>query len=319
MINSTARPERRPPPLLQHQVTIMDFTQLRAFVTIAREGNLTRAAERLHLTQPAVSLQLKSLQEQLRLQLFSRNSNGMSLTNDGAKLLPYAERVLAVCNDFRQTANALHSTLSGELAIGTILDPEFTRLGVFLKRLVETYPQIATRLQHGMSGWVLQQVRSGQLDIGFYLGDLPHDGKTPLHQLVLTDFTYRVVAPSGWNSRVVGQPWEKLAHLPWIWTPPESAHHRLLSQIFSQHGITPNKVALVDQEQSMLDLVKSGVGLSLIRDSIAMREAHVHGLVIADAVHIKTHLSLICQEKRQSEAMIAESFQLVSQCWKLII
>ena len=68
----------------------MDFTQLRAFVTIAREGNLTRAAERLHVTQPAVSLQMKALQEQLGLQLFNRSSNGMVLTNDGAKLLPYA-------------------------------------------------------------------------------------------------------------------------------------------------------------------------------------------------------------------------------------
>ncbi|MFZ6861901.1 LysR family transcriptional regulator [Undibacterium sp. Ji67W] len=297
----------------------MDFTQLRAFVTIAREGNLTRAAERLHVTQPAVSLQMKALQEQLGLQLFNRSSNGMVLTNDGAKLLPYAERVLASSGDFMQAANALHSTLSGELAIGTILDPEFTRLGVFLKRLVETYPQIATRLQHGMSGWVLQQIRAGQLDIGFYLGDLPIDGKTPCHRLVLTDFTYRVLAPSGWNSRVQGQSWEKLAQLPWIWTPPESAHHRLLSKIFAQHGITPNKVALVDQEQSMLDLVKSGVGLSLIRDAIAMREAHAYGLVIADAVNITTQLSLICQEKRKNEAMIAESFQLVSQSWKLII
>ena len=297
----------------------MDFIQLRAFITIAREGNLTRAAERLHVTQPAVSLQLKSLQEQLGLQLFTRNSSGMSLTNDGAKLLPYAERVLASSAEFRQAANALHSTLSGELAIGTILDPEFTRLGVFLKRLVETYPQIATRMQHGMSGWVLQQIRAGQLDIGFYLGELPGDGKTPLHRLVLTDFTYRVVAPGGWNSRVLGQNWEKLAQLPWIWTPPESAHHRLLSKIFSAHNITPNKVALVDQEQSMLDLVKSGVGLSLIRDSIAMREAHLHGLVIADEVSLKTELSLICQDKRKNEARILESFQLVSQCWKLII
>jgi len=151
----------------------MDFTQLRAFVTIAREGNLTRAAERLHVTQPAVSLQMKSLQEQLGLQLFNRSSNGMVLTNDGAKLLPYAERVLASSGDFMQAAHALHSTLSGELAIGTILDPEFTRLGVFLKRLVETYPQIATRLQHGMSGWVCSKFGPGSWILAFTSATCP--------------------------------------------------------------------------------------------------------------------------------------------------
>jgi len=76
----------------------MDITQLRAFVTVAYEGNLTRAAERLHVTQPAVSLQIKSLQTALNLMLFSRNASGMALTDDGAKLLPYAERVLASFN-----------------------------------------------------------------------------------------------------------------------------------------------------------------------------------------------------------------------------
>lgn len=295
----------------------MDLTQLRAFVTVAREGNLTRAAERLHVTQPAVSLQIKSLQEDLNLQLFNRTASGMSLSNDGAKLLAYAERVLANVAEFRQAADTLHSTLSGELAIGTILDPEFTRLGVFLKRLVETYPQLSTKLQHGMSGSVLQRVRAGELDVGFYLGRPPEDGKIGCHALSLTSFTYRVVAPSGWKNRVSGKDWAALAQLPWIWTPPESAHHRLLSKVFAAHNVVPNKVALVDQEPSMLDLVKSGVGLSLLRDAIAIREAHAHGLVIADAVSLSTELSFITLDKRKNEPMIGAVFSLLKQCWGL--
>ncbi|MEB0030738.1 LysR family transcriptional regulator [Undibacterium sp. RTI2.1] len=295
----------------------MDITQLKAFVTVAKEGNLTRAAERLHVTQPAVSLQIKSLQQSLGLQLLSRSANGMTLSNDGAKLLAHAERVLASMAEFKQAADSLHSTLSGELAIGTILDPEFTRLGVFLKRLVETYPQLSTKLQHGMSGSMLQQLRAGTLDVGFYLGQAPDDGKTRYHTLSLTSFTYRVVAPSGWKKRVAGKDWAALAQLPWIWTPPESAHNRLLTKVFAEHHITPNKVALVDQEPSMLDLVKSGVGLSLLRDSVAIREAHAHGLVIADAVSLSTELTFVCLEKRQNEASIAAVFALLKLCWGL--
>ena len=137
----------------------MDLTQLRAFVTVARESNLTRASERLHLSQPAVSLQIKSLQQSLHIQLFQRTPSGMTLTIEGAKLLPLAEKVLACSHELLQAANSLTSTLSGSLGIGTILDPEFTRLGAFLKQLVEGYPNISTRLQHGMSGWVQQQVK----------------------------------------------------------------------------------------------------------------------------------------------------------------
>ncbi|HEV2609323.1 MAG TPA: LysR family transcriptional regulator [Noviherbaspirillum sp.] len=290
----------------------MDFIQLRAFVTIAREGSLTRAAERLHLTQPAVSLQIKSLQSALGLQLFTRTPKGMTLTDDGAKLLPFAERVIESMAEFRQGADALHSTLTGRLAIGTILDPEFIRLGAFLKRLVESYPQLSTELHHGMSGWVLQQVKSGDLDVGYYLGT---PGKEYHHQ-ALTTFTYNVVAPQGWKNRVAGKDWQALAALPWIWAPPESVHNRLLTRTFGQYKTMPKKVALVDQEPSMLDLVKSGVGLSLVRESIALREAHIHGLVIADAVSLSTELSFITLTKRKQEPAINAVFALLKALWR---
>ncbi len=293
----------------------MDLIQLRAFAAVAREGNLTRAAEKLHVTQPAVSLQLKALQEELQLQLFTRGGSGMTLTEHGAKLQPFAERALASAQEFRQAALALCSTVSGELAIGTILDPEFTRLGMFLKRLVESYPQLSTRLQHGMSGQVLQALRQGQLDVGFYLGELPVDCAEAIHSVTLTQFTYRVLAPAGWQQRVQGKNWEQLAQLPWIWTPPESVHSRLLLPIFEQAGVQPHQVALVDQEPSMLDLVKSGVGLSLIRESIAVREAQTHDLVIADSVSLQTGMHFICDQKRAEEPVIAAALHLIQQCW----
>ncbi len=290
----------------------MDLTQLRAFVTVAREGNLTRAAERLHLTQPAVSLQLKSLQQSLSLQLFVRTPAGLTLSADGAKLLPLAEKVIADSQELLQAAHSLHSTLSGKLAIGTILDPEFTRLGAFLKMLVEAHPHISTELKHGMSGWVQQQIRDGDMDVGYYLGPV----HLQVHAIELCTFTYNVLAPQGWAKQVTGKSWESLAQLPWIWSPPESVHHRLLSDIFSARQVEPLKVALVDQEASMLDLVKSGIGLSLSRDSIALRESQAHGLVIADSVSVTTQLSFICLNSRKSEPAIANAFQLMTRLWR---
>ena len=83
----------------------MDLTQLRAFVAVAKEANLTRAAEQLHVTQPAVSLQIKSLQESLQLTLFTRSASGMRLTNDGARLLPFAEKVIASIDFNKEVRN----------------------------------------------------------------------------------------------------------------------------------------------------------------------------------------------------------------------
>ncbi|CAD6540643.1 LysR family transcriptional regulator [Paraburkholderia metrosideri] len=297
----------------------MDLILLRAFITVAREGNLTRAAVQLHLTQPAVSLQIKHLQETLGVTLFTRTSHGLSLTRDGQALLPHAERALGAAADVQRAAQSLRHEVRGRLRIGTILDPAFLRLGGFLKQLVETWPSIETALRHGMSGWVLEQIRAGELDVGYYIGlpsdDEPRDGPA-FHAVTLTHFQYRVLAPAGWKDRVKGaRDWRSLAALPWIWTPPASAHNRLLSRCFGEAGVKPVKVAEVDQEPSMLDLVKSGVGLTLARDATAIAEAHAHALTIVEGITVPTQLSFVTLDERKDEPAIAAALKLIEQQW----
>lgn len=297
----------------------MDLTLLRAFITVAKEGNLTRAAAQLHLTQPAVSLQIKHLQTTLGVTLFTRTSHGLTLTRDGQSLLPHAERAIAAANDVQRAADSLRNDVRGQLRIGTILDPAFLRLGGFLRQLVETRPQIETALRHGMSGWVLEQIRAGELDVGYYIGepseDDPRDGAA-FHAVTLTHFQYRVLAPAGWKDRVKGaRDWRTLAALPWIMTPPASAHHRLLSRRFAEAGVKPVKVAEVDQEPSMLDLVKSGVGLTLVRDATAIAEAHAHALTIVEGVTVPTRLSFVTLATRRQDPAIAAALTLIGQQW----
>ncbi|HEX5388610.1 MAG TPA: LysR family transcriptional regulator, partial [Burkholderiaceae bacterium] len=92
----------------------------------------------------------------------------------------------------------------------------------------------------------------------------------------------------------------------------------LLRRVFgsgSLTGMEPRRVALVDQEASMLDLVKSGVGLSLVRDSSAMREAQAHGLVVADRVALECDLSFVCLAARTGEPVIASALAALDSVW----
>ncbi|MCW5654866.1 LysR family transcriptional regulator [Hydrogenophaga sp.] len=300
----------RPPPI--------DPQALRAFAAVAREGNVSRAARRLHLSQPAISLQLKALATATGLRLFTRTPQGMVLTHDGAALLPLADKALAALADVGQAAASLHTTPRGSLRIGTILDPEFTRLGAFLKQLVESSPQVRTELRQGMSGEVLARLDQGDLDVGFFL-DPPDEPLDAVYvRRSLARFTYRVLAPAGWGPQVRGKDWKALAALPWLATPPASVHHRLQRRVFgpgSLTGLEPQRVALVDQEASMLDLVRSGVGLSLVRDAIAMREAQARGLTIADQVALACELSFLCLAARASEPVIAAAWNALDAVW----
>lgn len=295
----------------------MDIQLLSAFVTVAREGNLTRAAERLFVTQPALSLQIKKLQAGLELTLFERTPRGMRLTEAGQRLLPVAERALGGVAEFRAAAAGLKDTISGRLRLGTIVDPEFLRLGAFLSALAERHPTLSFELTHGMSGTVTRLVEQGELDVTYTLGPPGFPDLTGrFHVVELTDFSYRVVAPPGWAGQVRGKGWRELAALPWIETPPDSVHHRLLSSVFAAEGVRPHVVARVDLEPSMLDLVRSGVALALARDSLALRAAHAEGVVIADSVSVEAELGLVCRADRRTEAPIKAAMAAIESVWR---
>lgn len=290
----------------------MDLHHIRAFVAIAREGSVTRAAELLHLTQPAVSMQAKSLQELLKVELFTRTSRGLSLSPSGKTLLPIAERILSTVEQLELEAGGMQEAVYGKLSMGTILNPETIRLGACLQHLVERHPNIQTRLRHGMSGWVLAQVRNGGLDTGFYLGPRGDDAASDeFKTLRLSTIQYYVIAPKGWNERVRNKSWAQIAQLPWVWTPKDSTHHRMLSRKFGELGVAPKVAAEVDLEASMLDLVTSGVGLSLARDSVALRASQAHGLCVVQRLTMSADLSFIALARRAEDRVVKAAFAAV--------
>ena len=88
----------------------LELYQLRTFLAVAETRHLTRAAERVHLSQPAVSAQLKALEEELGVQLFERLHGGMELTVTGGQLLQHAERVLGAAEELREAAGRLRGS-----------------------------------------------------------------------------------------------------------------------------------------------------------------------------------------------------------------
>lgn len=303
-----------------------ELRTIQCFAAVVREGNVTRAAETLHLSQPAVTQQLKNLAERTGLTLFTRTAKGLELTPDGAILAQKADQALSVLDEFRQTARDLAGQFKGSLRVGTILDPDSIRLGAFFNMLVRRASGIRAEVTHGMSGNVPDRILRDELDAGFYLGDINLSGRqsanarseeTPVfHRKVLDTFTYWVIAPPGWEQRVSGRDWGELAGLPWIGTPPASVHCRLLEPVFQQYGVTQNIITVVDQEPSMLAMVRSGVGLSLCRDSIALSERQARGMVISDTVELQTTLEFVCLNTRRHDPVINTAYELLAPIWE---
>ncbi|MBO0344359.1 LysR family transcriptional regulator [Roseibium sp. CAU 1637] len=298
---------------------LLNINALLAFATVAREGSVSRAAEILNLTQPAVSHQLKRLAQETGTTFFRRTSNGLELTDDGTALVAKADQVLEAMADFRRSARRRSGRIAGTLRIGTIVDPDFIRLGPLLKRLRSEFPDITTELGHAVSGDILNRLTRGQIDAGFFLcapdATLPQQGDEPLHRIELAEFSYRVIAPPGWQSRVEHADWAALAALPWIGTPPTSAHHGLLAAISDKYHTRQNVVALVDQEASMLEMVRAGVGLSLCRESIALHERQTSGLAVAEAVSVPASLNFLTMERHLERPTVQALISALTRTW----
>ena len=290
----------------------MELYQLRSFAAIAELGQLTRAAEKLHVSQPAVSAQLKALEANLGLTLFERTASGMVLTAPGVRLLKEAEKVLAAARDLQNVALSFKGQLAGKASIGTLSDPNLTRVGEFINVALARHPLLELELHQGVTGASLEHVRDGALDASFYYGELRH---ASISGLALRRLVFRVVAPAAWKDRLRLSGWEQVAAMPWIIPPPISSHHQLALALLQQHGVKPGRVVEADQEAVIASLVVSGVGIALMREEVALEKAAAGEICIWKDAQIESMLWFVTQRRRQNDPVILALNDLQRELW----
>jgi DNA-binding transcriptional LysR family regulator len=292
----------------------VELYQLRSFVAVAEAGHLTRAADRLHISQPAVSAQIKALEEELEVELFERRSSGMALTAAGKRLLGEAQKLLSAAQALRNEARAIKGEVAGVARVGTVSDAQFTRLGALTSAAVERYPGIELQLQHEVTGAAFEKVRDGELDASFYYGELVHAG---VGGLVLRDVVYRIAAPAAWRERIGRAAWSDIAAEPWIMTPAISTHHQLASALFQDHGLAPAKVVEADDEFVVGSLVEAGLGVALMREDIAIEKARTGAVCLWPEVRLRTCLRFLYLAERERDPVIRALADTLEDVWHL--
>jgi DNA-binding transcriptional LysR family regulator len=291
----------------------MELSQLRAFVAIAKIGQLTRAAEKLHLSQPALSGQIKALEETLGISLFERSSSGMALTPGGRTLLGEAERILAAIQQLKQAAQHLQGRAAGRLSLGTVLDPATLRLGDFLSRTIESHPLIDIELHQVFSGAALEGVRDGTLDASFFFGAIDAED---LRGEALRPLVYRVALPRQWGMPERGTDWNAIAARPWILAPPTSSHRQLAMQLFQTRGVAPVQVIEADNESVILNLVESGVGVSIAREELALASEQEQRIAIWPGVELTAQLWFIFAAQRETDPLLEAMRAVLRDVWR---
>ena len=292
----------------------MDFNRLRSFAAVAEAGHLTRAAEKLHISQPALSAQIKALEDELDLSLFERSSTGMTLTAAGKRLLAEADKILAASQAFQAEARALKGAISGRARVGTLSDPVFIRLGEFMAAALERYPLLEIDFQHEITGVGLRRVRDGDLEASFYYGHMHYP---QVAGIPLREFAYRIAAPAAWRDRIERAGWPEIGELPWIMPPSVSSHHEFASALFREHGIEPAKLIGADQEAVVSSLVVSGAGMALMREDIALQKAQAGEVCLWQDIRVETTLRFVYLRSREHDPIIRALLDVVKHTWQL--
>ncbi len=281
----------------------MEIYQLKTFVTIAREGSITRAADILCLSQPAVSAHIKALEDEVGFLLFERNARGMSLTQQGATLLLTAERLLHLHRELLAQARQLREGAGGQLRLGSNRAPSALILGRLLSRFAEQYPDVEVHLHYGSSIEIEQAISRAELDAGFFADS----GSTSpeLFKLPVDSFGVYLAAPPAWVANPKSFDWSVLAAMPWICPAPNSCCGNVAEQLFQRHKFRPQKQINVDHEKVTRSLIAGGVGLGFLHADTALEAQEKGEVVLLGDVQQQVPLYFAVLAQRQQEPLIA--------------
>jgi DNA-binding transcriptional LysR family regulator len=255
----------------------MELFQLRSFLKAAQEGSITRAAERLFLTQPAVTQHIQSLEKELGASLLDRTGRGVQLTEAGHALADYARKSIAILDECKQVIADLGSCKAGTLIIGAGVTTSIFRLPKWLGIFRKTYPDVEMIVRTGRSREVAAMALNREIDLGFVTSSVEH---TDLRIIGLYDESIQLVVSPAWSDRKDPITAHGLSKAPLILFPKNSGFRDYLDKVFSDSGITPKIKMETDSLEAIKSFVASGLGVSFLPMS-AVEEEIASGTLIA--------------------------------------
>ena len=245
----------------------MDTQALTAFLAVAESGSFSTAAERLFITQPAVSKRIAQLEQQLGTRLFDRVGRRIRLTEAGEALLPRARQVLLDLEDMGRAISNLTGTVSGTLRIGTSHHIGLHRLPPVLRRFSREYPDVKLDIHFIDSEEAWEAVLHGDLEMGVVT--LPPQPDPRLHsQAVWQDPLVFMAAPEHPLARLERVPLETLTGYSAILPSPVTFTRRIVESLFEEQALTLNISMSTNYLETIHMMVSIGLGWSVLPETM---------------------------------------------------
>ncbi|RVW01497.1 LysR family transcriptional regulator [Rhodococcus spongiicola] len=260
----------------------MELRHLEYFVAVAEEANFTRAAKRVHISQPGISAQIRQLESELGAELFDRSSRVATLTTAGEAALPHARATLAAAAAVRDAVDDVNQLVRGRLAVGMVTACTVTPLFDALAACRGAHPGIVFDLVEDNSDRLVDRVRAGTLDLALVgVAERP-----PAELSSLTVVSERLVAavPSGHPlTASPAVPLSELCNQPLICLPAGTGVRTVLDRNCAAQAVTASVAMQASAPDAVADLARRGLGVAVLSESMAASYPDLASIPIADA------------------------------------
>ena len=240
----------------------VELYQLTSFLEVARCQNLTRAARSLHISQSALSSQIKLLEEELGFPLFSRSSRGMVPTERGRVIESYAAGVITSANQLVSKAREIKGEGLGTVKLGMNTDGGFLKVSKLSRQLTTQHPGIHFVFVSSQTILTPEMLREGIIDIGFFFGEQSARDLVCRH---LAQVDIAIVIPRKIYAEAGPLGWPELCELPWIWSQSNCPYYQVVQARLDEMDLKPNKFLDAMDETVVKELVLDGQGVAVMR------------------------------------------------------
>jgi DNA-binding transcriptional LysR family regulator len=257
----------------------MELRQLEYFVAVAEEANFTRAAERIHVAQPAVSAQIQRLEREVGQPLLDRSRRTVRLTAAGEAVLPYARAALAAVADIHVAVEELTQLVRGSVTIGTVTSHSVD-IPSLLAAFHDEHPNVEITLSTDNSDALIEKVRTGQLDVAI-VSVPPDEHPEGLDIEVATDEA--IVAVVGPTDALASRKTIRLRDLAdrqLIALPVGAGIRHQFDDACAKAGVTPRIAFEASTPLALADLAERGLGVAIVPASVPRGRDGLHAVAI---------------------------------------
>lgn len=276
----------------------MEIRQLKYFLAVTELGSFSKAAVLLSVAQPVLSRQIRSLEEELSIELFYRNGRGIVVTEAGQILLNRARSILGEASAIATDIDSVRESPSGKLVLGLPPTANAILSVPLIQQFREAYPQVKLKVQEGYSGHVLEWLSTGRIDVAV-LYDAPKTSTLLTQPLIEEELLLIGSASTPASLREKAVKGAVLGELPLILPSHPHGLRMLVETLLGKMKVTPNVDCEIDSLSATLELVERGVGYSILPYASVNRQVRAGSLVCMPIVEPRLSRQLVLATSTQ--------------------